>query len=531
MLNRTRSQVWLTGGGVASLAAAAFLIRDAGVAGERIHILEELPLLGGALDGARSRTKHAGFVTRGGRMLEDEAYQCLWNLLETIPSLEEPSLSVRQEIRQYNERWKTDAKARLIAKDVQILDASQYGFNARDRLELMRLLAMPEHLLGTRRIDELFSEHFLSTPFWQMWRTMFAFQNWHSAIELRRYCLRFVQEFPKMHTLSGIRRTKHNQFDSIVRPLQRWLLDRGVDARFGTKVVDVDFDLTAAEARRVTRLHVVSEGTPQQIEIGADDVALFTLGSITADSTYADNETVPELIRGRRDGGWSLWEAVAKKAKDFGRPSTFYGNVDDNKWESFTLTMKSEALLQRIVKLTGNEPGTGGLMTFVASAWLLTIAVPHQPHFLDLPEGSFTLWGDGLLIDAVGNFVKKPMAQCTGHEVLAELLGHLGCSDIADEVMASTDVATVMLPYASAVFAPRAPADRPLVVPKGAMNFGFLGQFTEMPGDVVFTVEYSVHSAMHAVYTLFGVEKQIPPLYNGVLDPRVGLAALESVFK
>jgi oleate hydratase len=79
-----------------------------------------------------------------------------------------------------------------------------------------------------------------------------------------------------------------------------------------------------------------------------------------------------------------------------------------------------------------------------------------------------------------------------------------------------------MMPYASALFSRRVPEDRPKVIPDGAQNFAFLGQFTELPGDVVFTVEYSIHGAMHAVYTFFGVDRPIPPIYQGLHDPRSG---------
>jgi len=309
-IDSTIPQVWLVGGGVASMAAAAFLIRDADVPGHHIHILEELGLQGGALDGAKSPVQ-SGYVTRGGRMLEEEAYQTVWNLMETIPSLENPHISVRQECLDFNERVKTEAHARLIDGDHNIIDASVYGFDSRDRLELMRLLATPEHTLGARRIEELFSAHFFTTNFWQMWRTTFAFQNWHSAIELERYFIRFIQEFSRIHTLSGVRRTKYNQYDSLIRPLQRWMIERGVDVRFST---------------RATRLHLRTKVGETSIELGVNDVTMITLGSITADSTYAGNDSVTELIRDRRDDGWSLWESIARKAPDFGRPNTFYRN-------------------------------------------------------------------------------------------------------------------------------------------------------------------------------------------------------------
>jgi oleate hydratase len=524
------SQVWLVGGGIASMASAVFLIRDAGVPAQHIHILEELGLEGGALDGGLSPVQ-AGYVTRGGRMLEEEAYQTMWNLLESIPSLENPNISVRQETVEFNERVKTEDHARLIDSNHTIIDATVYGFNAHDRLDLLRLMATTEHSLGARRIDEMFSEHFFTTNFWQMWRTTFAFQNWHSAIELKRYFRRFIQEFSRIHTLSGVRRTKYNQYDSLIKPLQRWMLARGVDVRFANKVTDVDFDQSDPASRRATRLHVKTREGDTIIPVGDNDVAMITLGSITADSRYAGNDTVPELIRDRRDGAWSLWDSIARKAGDFGRPNTFYGNIDENKWESFTLTMHGDRLLKRIVEFSNNDPGTGALMTFVKSGWLMSIVVPYQPHFVGMPKDTYTLWGYGLFIDDKGNYVQKPMAECTGREILTELIHQLGFDDILDDVLATTDVTTVMMPYASALFSRRIPEDRPWVIPAGASNFAFLGQFVELPEDTVFTVEYSVHCAMQAAYRMFNVNKPIPPIYLGILDPKVGLQALESAFK
>jgi oleate hydratase len=364
-----------------------------------------------------------------------------------------------------------------------------------------------------------------------MWRTTFAFQKWHSAAELRRYFLRFVQEFPRIHTLAGVRRTKYNQYDSLVVPLQRWLLAQGVDVRFGTRVTDADFATSPDNGRRATALHVETKHGPSTLALGENDLAFFTLGSITSDATYGGNDDVPELVRGRRDHGWTLWENIAQKAPDFGRPAAFFGNVDEHKWESFTLTMRDHALLHRITEYSGNAPGTGALMTWFESGWHLSIVVPHQPHFPDLPQGMATLWGYGFEIDRPGDYVKKPMAQATGREIVTELVRQLGFDDMLEHVLATTEVTTVMMPYASALFACRAPGDRPLVLPEGSRNFAFLGQFVEMEDDVVFTVEYSVRCAMLATYRLLGIDRQIPDIYNGLLDPKVGLHAVEAAFR
>lgn len=524
------ARIWIVGGGIAGMAAAAFAIRDAGVPGKNVHILEQLDIEGGSLDGARSPAVTDGWVTRGGRMLEEEAYRCTWNLFESIPSLENPDVTVRQEIVDFSEQVRTNDKARLVDSRHEIVDASKLGLGHRDRLELMRLLSLPERALGARRIDEMFGAHFFTTNFWRMWRTTFAFQKWHSAAELRRYFLRFVQEIPRIHTLSGIRGTVYNQYDSMVVPLQRWMWTRAVDVRFATRVVDIDF-AQAGQPRRATRLHIEDAGGPSTIDLGEHDFVFATLGSITADTTYGGNDDVPALIRDRVDRSWSLWEEVAKKASDFGRPTTFYGNIDENKWESFTLTLRGDKLLRRITEYTGNEPGTGALTTWFESGWHLSTVIAHQPHFPQQPAGIYTLWGCGFDIDNEGDYVKKKMSQATGKEILTELIHQYGFEDILDEVLATTDVTTAMMPYASALFSRRLPEDRPKVVPDGSRNFAFLGQFTSLPEDVVFTVEYSIHGAMHAVYTLLDVDKTIPPIYHGLLDPKVGVEALEAAFR
>ncbi|MFJ1706656.1 oleate hydratase [Kitasatospora sp. NPDC088346] len=521
------SKAYLVGGGIAALAAAAFLVRDGDFPGENIHILEELPLAGGSLDG-RGNVGGA-YVARGGRMLEDEAYTCLWDLLDTVPALEREGLSVRQEILDFNEEIPTAARARLVDREHRIVDASRLGLDAHDRVELARLLATPESVIGARRIDEFFSEHFFATNFWAMWRTTFAFQNRHSAIELKRYFLRFAQEFPRIHTLSGVRRTRLDQYDSIVRPLTAWLAGHGVRIEHGVKVTDVDF--TEADGiRRARRLHLERGGRRETVELDELDLAFITLGSMTADASYGGDDTVPELVRDKRDGGWALWETLSRKAPDFGRPDVFNGDLAGSAWESFTLTMRSPALLERIERFTGNAPGTGALMTFKDSPWLLSVVVPHQPHFSGQPEDVFTLWGYGLFIDVPGDHTDTTMAGSTGREILDELLGQLGFDDIAAEVRATSTVTTVLMPYITSQFAPRAPGDRPRVIPHGARNFAFLGQFVEIPQDVVFTVEYSVRGAMHAVHELLGLDIPVPPVHHALSDPRTALRALKASF-
>ncbi len=527
MLKLMDSRAYLVGGGIASLSAAVLLIRDGGLQPRNITVLEEQPLAGGALDG--SGDSKNGYVTRGGRMLTEETYVCLWDVLEGIPSLKDFTTSVKREVWEFNASWQSDARARLIDRHHHIVDASDLGFSLQDRLEIMRLLATPERVLGSKRIEDYFSDHFFQTHFWTMWRTTFAFQNWHSAIELKRYMLRFLQEFPRIHTLGGVRRTALNQYDSIVRPLVAWLRERGVNFEFGVRVTDVSF-AESEEGRWIEALHCDHEGVPQSKGLRRQDLVFLTLGSMTADSRLGDDDRPPVLVRDRRDGAWSLWETLARKAPGFGRPNAFFGNVDESKWESFTLTMRSPLLMKRIEAFSGNAAGTGGLMTFKDSSWLMSIVLPRPPHFAGQPPDVFTLWGYGLFVDRAGDYIDKTMAQASGQEILTELVHQLGFEDILDEVRRTTTVIPVMLPYITSEFERRGPSDRPQVIPQGSLNFALLGQYVELPEDVVFTVEYSVRSAMHGVYGLLGLKREIPPIYHGIADPAVALASLKALF-
>jgi oleate hydratase len=523
----TCGRAYLVGGGIASLAAAVFLVRDAGFDGRSVRILEELPVAGGALDGAGD--PEGGYVTRGVRMLKEESFSCTWNLLDSIPSLTAPPKTVRDEIREFNADSQTSAGARVVGRNHEILDAADLGLSLRDQLDAVRLLVSPERVIGSRRIDNVFSEHFFSTRFWVMWRTMFGMQAWSSAIEFRRQILRFVQ-LPTIHTLAGAMLTAHNQYDSIVRPVCAWLTARGVVIECGTRVTDLEISANGG-SRRVTAIAYERDASAGTYDLGPGDYAFVTLGSMTADAAYGDDNRAPELIRHKRDGAFRLWEAIAAKAPDFGRPDAFAGNVDQTKWVSFTLTMRSPLLLKRIEDFSGNPAGTGGLMTFADSGWLLSITVPPQPHFAGQPDGVYTLWGYGLRTDRPGDHVPTTLAQATGQEILTEvvgLVGLLGRGADLDEIRRTTTVIPVMMPYIASQLQPRRAGDRPLPVPRGAENFAFLGQFTEIPVDAVFTVEYSIRGAMQAVYQLFGVRKEIPGIYRALADPKTLFRTLKT---
>jgi oleate hydratase len=227
-------------------------------------------------------------------------------------------------------------------------------------------------------------------------------------------------------------------------------------------------------------------------------------------------------------GGWTLWEKLAKDRPEFGNPAAFNSCIAQSCWESFTVTLKNPAFFAMMNDFSGNEAGTGGLVTFKDSNWLMSIVLAHQPHFLDQPADVQVFWGYALFPDRVGNFIPKAMAECNGAEILQELCGHLRF-DL--ETVETANCIPCRMPYITSMFMPRKHSDRPLPVPRGSENFAFISQFVEIKDDVVFTVEYSVRAAQMAVYELLNIDRKVPPVTPHDKSLRVQLEALIKAFK
>lgn len=520
------AKAYLVGGGIAALSAAAFLIRDGGFDGGDIHVFEEQERLGGSLDAAGE--SKVGYTMRGGRMFEAE-FRCTFDLLAGIPSLDDPAVSVTQDTYNSHAERGWDDAARLVDHDGRLVGAHSMGFGERDRLELVKCLATPERLLDGKRIDELFGPHFFTTSFWYMWCTTFAFEPWHSAIEFRRYLNRFVHLFPTFDTMSGIYRTRYNQYDSIVRPLTAWLGERGVNLHTGRRVEDLD--LVEGSATTVTALRF-ADGS--RIAVEPDDLVFVTNGSMTANSALGSDTAAPVPDTSVPEGSWQLWHRLAERHPDrgFGNPGAFDGDVEQSRWESFTVTAKDPVFAEWMEEFSKREAGRGGLLTLRDTPWLLTIVLNRQPVYRDQPEDVSVWWGYALFPDWPGEIVGKPMLECTGREILDEVLGQLRLEpSLAERIADSSIVVPCTMPYITSQFMVRAHGDRPDVVPEGSTNLAFIGQYAEVSDDVVFTVEYSVRTAWAAVAALLKLDRQPPPVYKGQHDPRVLARALDTLHR
>ncbi len=519
-------KAYMVGGGIASLSAAVFLIEDARMPGENIYIIEKTGMVGGSLDGAGDPER--GYITRGGRMFEP-MYEATWDLFARIPSLDNPEITLLDEVVAFNREYVGSSKCRLVGTPGKKLDFSRYGLNFRHINQMTELMLTPEEDLSYITIQQWFDPSFFKTNFWYFWATMFAFQPWHSVAEMRRYMIRFIHHVPGLKRIEGILRTPYNQYDSVILPIRRWLEARGVNFVMGTKVLDVEIE-QAEDGRKYVSALVVQRGAEvERIPVTRKDLVFITNGSMVENSAYGDLDSPAPLIRTEGDV-WRLWRNLVKKDPAFGNPDVFASDIDKTKWESFTVTFRGRKFIDMLEKFTGNRTGTGGLVTFRDSSWLMSIVAFRQPHFRNQPEDVTVIWGYGLFVDKEGDYVKKPMAEATGREMLLEVLYHLGWLDYKDEIMGEVvNVIPAMMPYITSQFMPRAIGDRPPIVPEGYDNLAFLGQFAELENECVFTVEYSVKSAMVAVYSLLPLGKVPPETYKGQYDIRVLMRAAQSL--
>ncbi len=516
---------YIVGSGLAALAAACFLVRDGQMPGENIHILEAMDVAGGACDGIFDASR--GYIMRGGREMEDH-FECLWDLFRSIPSLEIDNASVLDEFYWLNREDPNYSLCR--ATENRGEDAhtdGRFGLSTKGALEIVKLFMTPDEKLYDKTIEDVFDEEVFDSTFWLYWRTMFAFENWHSALEMKLYFQRFIHHIAGLPDFSALKFTRYNQYESLILPMQKYLEAAGVDFRFSVEVTNVIFDIQGAR-KQATAIETREKGKESGIVLTENDLVFITNGSCTEGTIYGDQEHAPNGdAEVRTSGVWNLWKNIAAQDPAFGHPEKFCSDIAKTNWESATVTTLDDKILPYIERICQRDPKsgrvvTGGIVSCKDSSWLMSWTINRQGQFKAQEPEKVCVWVYGLFTDVPGDFVKKPMRECTGREITEEWLYHLGVpvEDISHLARESAVCVPTLMPYITAFFMPRAKGDRPDVIPDGSVNAAFLGQFAETPRDTVFTTEYSVRTAMEAVYGLLGVDRGVPEVWGSVYDVR-----------
>jgi oleate hydratase len=518
---------YIVGAGLGSLATACFLIRDGQMKGENIHIFEEMDIAGGACDGIHNSDK--GFVIRGGREME-EHFECLWDLFRSIPSSENKDISVLDEFYRLNKKDPNYSLMRTTNNQGKDSNLDGFALSEKASKEIMSLFFTPEEEMAGKDIEDYLSEEFFQSNFWLYWRTMFAFEQWHSAIEMKRYITRFIQHIAGLKDFSTLKFTKYNQYESLIMPMVAHLKSNGVDFQYNATVTNVKINHDNGDIAAEKFIYT-QNNEDKVIDLTLNDLVFVTNGSCTENASLGDQNTAA-ILDSSKKGCWKLWENIATQDKTLGNPNVFCSDTEKSNWESCTVTTLDEKIPPYIEKICKRDPFsgkvvTGGIITCTDSSWLMSYTVNRQAHFSTQPADQLVVWVYGLFTDIPGDFIKKPMRNCTGCEITQEWLFHMGVpvDQIKDLAEKSANAVPCMMPYITAFFMPRTPGDRPLVVPVNSKNLAFLGQFAETPRDTVFTTEYSVRTAMESVYTLLDINRGVPEVFGSKYDVRVLLDA------
>ena len=530
-----RKSAYIIGTGLAGLSAAFYLVRDGKVKGDRIHLLEKLELSGGSCDGRKDITK--GFYMRGGREM-DNHFECMWDMYRDVPSIETPDVSVLDEYYWLNKEDPNYSLCRAsINRGEDAHTDKMFKLDKESAMALSKLFITKEKDLEDKKISDVLPESFWKTNFWLYWQTMFAFQKWSSALEMKRYLCRYCHHIDGLPDFSALRFTKYNQYESMILPLVKYLESNGVKIEYGIDVKN--FIIENSNGKKIARKIIyVKDGKELSIDLIEDDLVFITNGCCTDTSCYGDQNTAPDLshLKDGKGESWDMWNNIAAQAEngEYGDPSKFCSDIEATNWMSATIETKDEDIINHIIKICKRDPRsgkvtTGGIVTVKDSTenWYLSWTINRQPQFKSQNKDSVLIWLYSLSTNKPGNYMKKPMRECTGKEICEEWLYHIGIENekIEDYAANRCNTTTCFMPYINAFFMPRKESDRPKVVVDGAVNFAFIGQFAETPRDTIFTTEYSIRTGMEAVYTLMNVDRAVPEVWGSQYDVRELLKA------
>ena len=530
-----RKSAYIIGTGLAGLSAAFYLVRDGKVKGDRIHLLEKLELSGGSCDGRKDITK--GFYMRGGREM-DNHFECMWDMYRDVPSIENPEVSVLDEYYWLNKEDPNYSLCRAsINRGEDAHTDKMFKLDKESAMALSKLFITKEKDLEDKKISDVLPESFWKTNFWLYWQTMFAFQKWSSALEMKRYLCRYCHHIDGLPDFSALRFTKYNQYESMILPLVKYLESNGVKIEYGIDVKNVIIE--NSNGKKIARKIIyVKDGKELSIDLIEDDLVFITNGCCTDTSCYGDQNTAPDLshLKDGKGESWDMWNNIAAQAEngEYGDPSKFCSDIEATNWMSATIETKDEDIINHIIKICKRDPRsgkvtTGGIVTVKDSTenWYLSWTINRQPQFKSQNKDSVLIWLYSLSTNKPGNYMKKPMRECTGKEICEEWLYHIGIENekIEDYAANRCNTTTCFMPYINAFFMPRKESDRPKVVVDGAVNFAFIGQFAETPRDTIFTTEYSIRTGMEAVYTLMNIDRAVPEVWGSQYDVRELLKA------
>lgn len=279
-----------------------------------------------------------------------------------------------------------------------------------------------------------------------------------------------------------------------------------MDFQFDTTIKEIV--TTDASDRRVSRLELVQNGFPLSINLGPQDIVIANLGSTISGTAVGSNEKQPYASSYESlDENWALWLDLCSKAKSLGNPYCFCCRRFESMMESFTITTEDLSFFNRLISLSSppsSSSTAGTIIILRESRWKLNLCLPTQPVFQDQPHSVRVLWGFALLPELPGDYIKKPMVQCSGADITAELMRHLNLSPRT--IFQRTVTIPRVMPRMSSLLLAHSGDERPKPIVPEITNLGLVGEFVEIPQYSCIDMSYGLRAAKTVVSRLTGVK-------------------------
>lgn len=480
------THAYITGGGLSAFASALYLIRDCGLNPANTHIFTN-----GSYNTGNPET---GYICRRGKILSEKTSLNFFDLLNEVSSLDIPDLSVCDEILNIYRANPSSRHITFIDEDKDVIDISKIKIDKPHKKTLTELLNYDRKKLQATPVYEVFSNEFFESHFWKLICAAYNFSADSSAYE-------FVNAIKHMEdTLAGTLPSDFDRNEEIIEPLKSHLKKLGADVRESAVVTDIDFEGGKAEA-----VHFTDNGIRKTFYLNEHDICIMPTDEMAQCESFGSfNESAPKLFT----EPYQLWEKLSKKNSVFKNPSLFFDDYDSNMSEEFTITLSNRLLPELIDKVTCGALGNDGVIVLDNSKWKMTICAVPSTHFKNQSEDIAIIWGTASCFGAEGERSGKPMTDCSGAEILYELVSCFNLDEAWDDIRETViNVIPCHRRYDKSYLTPV--ASKLEIIPTGIENFAVSGDFADYDSGTVFSEEYAVSTARTASYKLMKTKRKV----------------------
>ena len=313
----------------------------------------------------------------------------------------------------------------------------KFGLSDKGAMEIMKLFFTPDEQLQDKKITDFFDDEVLNSNFWLYWRTMFAFENWHSALEMKLYIKRYIHHIGGLPDFTALRFTRYNQYESMHPAHDRvpeglW---RAVPLRHQGHGRQVRHSGRPQDGKH--RSPCEHAGEVSNIDLTENDLVFITNGGCVESCTVGAQDKAAGFRP--RPSSRATAGICGRRSPHRTRPSATRTSSARIRscptGMSATVTTLDDKIPQYIQKICKRDPFSGHRSSPAASSRSRTPAgcsagrsTVSRSSAIS-PRISCVVWVYGLFSDKPGDYVKKPMRDCTGKEICMEWLYHIGVPD------------------------------------------------------------------------------------------------------